>query len=124
MLILVTILAALFALRAHRQRQHALLMGHCIQFYESFSNGDMATAYRFMSPRYKQNHSLEDFGKDPGFADLESEHPHASLSLFGNGASLYRDEVGTFDLYLGYVHYWTRSDGRWYFTGEYDHFLD
>jgi len=124
LLLLVTVVAALAAMHVHRKSQHALLMTRCSQFYDAFSKDDMATAYQFMSPKYKKLQSLEEFTDDTGFANLSCKIPVISLSLTGNSASLFEYECGAFNLYSGIVHYWKRSDGKWYFTGDTDWFLD
>ena len=122
LLLLVAAVGAVAAVQAHRQRQHTLLMTRYGQFYNSFSNRDMATAYGFMSPKYKELYTLKDFIGDSELRDLDFENPVVRLSLLGNSASLYQYKSG--HLYSGDIHYWKRSGGKWCFTGETDWFLD
>jgi hypothetical protein len=124
LLILVALLAVFFSIRAYRERQNAILTTRYAVFYDSLSNGNMATAYDSMSSNYKERNTLEDFIGDSQYFDFLGRNPFVSVSIFGNNATLYEYETGTLDIYSGNVQYWNRDNGGWRFTGETQQFLD
>jgi hypothetical protein len=99
------------------------------QFNESFNNGNYELAYSFMSPTYRQTHTIETFKSDFDFLailDGEPLEPGYSVILFGDKANLCPDgpRWGLGIVWSGREYELEKIEGVWYFTGEYEFYLD
>lgn len=109
--------------RVFRDHTASALSSRCQEFYAARAEGDFATAYDFMSPQYRDRTPFSDYVVDPGFADVFQSDVYPEVRLFGR-AAVYQRKPEAFQFYSGSVHYWQRRNGVWFFTGEWDHFLD
>lgn len=84
----------------------------CAQFNQAKTRGDYETAYKFMSPEYRQAHSLEAFIREKGwftcspFMTVSVRHPATRKAYITQGGSLL------------YTIYLEKLGPQWYFTGE------
>lgn len=99
---------------------------HYKTLYESFRREDYEPAYALMTPKYREEHTIEELQSDFSFlrSDWDSEelHPNYSVKVKDNRACLYPDNKlplpslwwagPEFELEL--------VEGEWYFTGRYD----
>ena len=95
---------------------------------------DYEKAYTFMSPEYRQAHTIDEFKRDEEFflSHLDSysdEHGCSLLStsgiwVRGSAATLTPNSNDPLELYSGPVFELYRVDGEWYFTGETSWALD
>ena len=112
----------------HQDR--AVIAERYTQFNESFNNGNYELAYSFMSPDYRQAHTVTDFQSDFDFLavlDGEPLRPGYSIRLSGNNkASLTPDGPlwGLGIVWSGYDFKLEKIEGVWYLTGEYEFYLD
>lgn len=84
----------------------------CAQFNQAKAREDYETAYEFMSPEYRQAHSLEAFIREKGwftcspFMTVSVRHPVTRKAYITQGGSLL------------YTIYLEKLGPQWYFTGE------
>lgn len=96
------------------------------EFHESCNQENYEKAYSFMSPDYRQIHTLEQFISDSGtFGEEWLElHPNYSLKFSGNRAYLYPQNAANPFFWSGPEYELIKIEGVWYFTGNYTWHLD
>jgi hypothetical protein len=122
-------LAALaFPLASSGYRDRTAIAERYTQFYDGYNNGEYEKAYSFMSPAYRQTHTIEKFKSDFDFLGSSNEQlrPGHSIRFSNNKAYLYPTDqwwkIGL--LGSGYEFELEKVEGNWYFTGEYNLLLD
>jgi hypothetical protein len=86
--------------------------------------GQYETAYNYMSPAYRKEHSLEDFRYNL-YCYPEELHPMHSISISGNKATVWPSNSNFMQvLYAGSTLEFERIDGFWYFTGKCNRYYD
>lgn len=97
------------------------------RFCSAIDEGKHGTAYLYMSPKYRQTHSLDQFKADKNLQDslyynieawgceLSPDH-HVEVSA--NNAVLYSERYSFMELYGGPVYELVKVNGAWWLTGE------
>lgn len=101
--------------------------GRYKQWHSALGEHRFAEAYKFMSPSYRTQHSVEDFEKWFGhWGDKYfSLSPKCALRVHSSHGRLYPlEDAWGFELWSGPDFEWAKVDGEWYMTGELDLFMD
>ena len=96
-----------------------------IQFREALKTDQFEAAYTFMSPDYRQSHSLDEFKNHFSGLYLHPLYPNRYLSFNIRRAKLMPeyDRFGPF-FQSSLVLEWEKVGDEWYLTGKIDQMLD
>lgn len=94
-------------------------------WYSALRDQRPAEAYAVMSPAYRASHTLEEFkkqfGEEPDWLHL---NPKNRPRIHGTKACLIPARNGWQDVGGGPDFAWTKVDGNWFLTGEFDYYVD
>jgi hypothetical protein len=98
------------------------------EFYDSYRDKNYETAFNYMSPEYRQSHTIEEFIYDFDFltgGDWLRLKSGRSLRISDDKAKLYpRNQWAVPFLWAGPEYSLVKIDGEWYLTGEYIWYYD
>lgn len=78
-----------------------------------------ADAYAYMTPAYREEHSLTAFGEEfSGWGELYALDPDCYMRGTRNRAYVHPFALDFFELANGPLAEWEKIDGSWMFTGE------
>jgi hypothetical protein len=126
-LVLVGVAASALILAFFYHKNTETIRAQYVEFYSAISYGDYGTAYNYMSPEYRRNHTPEDFRSDflslfPSFSDLGLT-VDGLVEISGDKATLY--PWGTSGgWYFGPAYGLIKIEGQWYFSGEHAWYED
>jgi len=94
-------------------------------WHSALGNARFSDAYAFMSPKYRANHSLQEFRdefRSSGESWLQLQ-PGYSLRVHGSGGRLYPLDDGL-ELWNGLDYEWIKVGDIWFLTGNVVHYYD
>jgi hypothetical protein len=117
LLVVVTLVACALAVWRSRVNAYAELRERRIAFQEAYKTEAFDKAYAFMTPEYRQEHTLAHFTTTRPFASLpDVADDDVAIGILGREATVYDTPYATWWLLIGTLFYWHKQDGEWYFS--------
>lgn len=121
----ITLLATAWFIYRHCEKR-VLLHTH-INLMKFLDEGNFKEAYKLTTEEYRSTHGVEEFQQElkslTDGVSYSSRKPTV-LSLGFKHAEVYVDELHFFELANGPSFFYRKENGKWYFTGETQIYLD
>ena len=123
LLVAATVIACFLAYQGWQERKRADVAVRYNEFRRAIAAKEYHVAYSMMSEEYRKWHPLKVF-KVRFASPLPPLQPGCGIWLNGDRAEVYPNRCRFFELLSGGSYFLEKKNGRWFFTGDGNWYLD